>query len=63
MITRVEYQSADCRRSATVLWLGEKRWHVTRRDERDNPSTTGIRPKVAKSLTSAQSMARQLLCR
>lgn len=63
-ITRIEYQSEDGRRSATVLWLSERRWHVTRRvhttrpDGGDYASTTGIRPKVARTLTSAQGIAR-----
>lgn len=37
MITRIEYQSEDGRRSATVLWLSERRWHVTRRVHTTRP--------------------------
>ena len=59
MITRVEYLSADCRRSATVIWVGLKRWHVVLR-LLDAPLGQCVQAKErwAASLTSAQAMAR-----
>ena len=59
MITRVEYSSADSRRTATVLWLGVKSWHVLCRTL-DAQGRVTRRPKASyrTSLTSAQGMAR-----
>jgi hypothetical protein len=57
MITRIEYQSSDSRRSATVLMVGVCRWSVLLREHR----RTGPRARRlawAKTLTSAQGMAR-----
>ena len=63
MITRIEYQADDCQRTATVLWVGERRWHVTRREGDDHPQTAGIRPKWATTLTKAQAIAREWVSR
>lgn len=64
MITRVEYQSWDYGRSATILWVAEKHWHVMLRAHVGNSTQSQpwpviqVRERRAKSLTSAQSMAR-----
>lgn len=59
MITRVEYQSNDGKRSATVLMIGERRWSVLRRIHKTGQRVPWVKPlQWAKSLTSAQGMAR-----
>lgn len=61
MVTRVEYLSADGWRGATVMRLGETKWHVQRRQFTAPFLFQSIKRasgKYAKSLTSAQGMAR-----
>jgi hypothetical protein len=57
MITRIEYQSSDSRRSATVLMVDVGRWSVIRREHHD--TWPAAKPLTwAKTLTSAQGLAR-----
>ena len=58
MVTRVEYLSLDCRRSATVLWVESKRWHVMLRLHDAHARCLKAKERWSASLTSAQAMAR-----
>ena len=57
MITRIDYESMDGKRIAWIVRISERQWFVGRAQRIDgNPHLKHRR--IAKSLTSAQGMAR-----